>query len=144
MPDENASKTQETVLDLQVRIVYRGPPVVQSNQVNLSLSNGSQTLLQIWEGVTNFIAPNGMEELAKVQPRAVDFKVVYTAQQPKPVAAPSVSAQSKPASVSENQTTQTKDFADQSRVTNQVTQQSKTSVMESAVTSTQASKPGHN
>jgi len=138
MPDENASKTQETVLDLQVRIVYRGPPVVQSNQVNLSLSNGSQTLLQIWEGVTNFIAPNGMEELARVQPRAVDFKVVYTAQQVKPVAAPANSAQ-QPKLGSASETTQTKDFADQSRVTSQV----KSTSMESAVTSTQASKPGN-
>ena len=89
---EDGIKMQDvnTVVDFQVRIVYNGTPLVQPNQVSLSVSNGSQNLAQIWQNLMNMVAPNGIQELADVKPSGIDFMVKVSQQdtQQSPRAAP--------------------------------------------------------
>jgi len=79
---EDGIKMQDvnTVVDFQVRIVYKGSPSVQPNQVSLSVSNGSQSLAQIWQNLMNMVAPNGIQELAEVKPNGIDFMVKVSQQ----------------------------------------------------------------
>jgi hypothetical protein len=79
---EDGIKMQDvnTVVDFQVRIVYKGTPLVQPNQVSLSVSNGSQNLAQIWQNLMNMVAPNGIQELADVKPSGIDFMVKVSQQ----------------------------------------------------------------
>jgi len=80
---EDGIKMQDvnTVVDFQVRIVYKGSPSVQPNQVSLSVSNGSQNLAQIWQNLMNMVAPNGIQELAEVKPNGIDFMVKVSQQE---------------------------------------------------------------
>jgi len=79
---EDGIKMQDvnTVVDFQVRIVYKGSPLVQPNQVSLSVSNGSQSLAQIWQNLMNMVAPDGIQELAEVKPSGIDFMVKVSQQ----------------------------------------------------------------
>jgi hypothetical protein len=94
---EDGIKMQDvnTVVDFQVRIVYKGSPSVQPNQVSLSVSNGSQSLAQIWQNLMNMVAPNGIQELAEVKPNGIDFMVKVSQQdtQQPPRSAPPAQAQ---------------------------------------------------